>query len=91
MKRPREVDMPKIIAQKYALEAQNEPVHIFSCGGDGILHEIVNGIGDTPNVYLSILPMGTGNDFVKSFPQYTLEDFLDLRNYQDQSNIRLIV
>lgn len=71
------------IAQKYALEAQNEPVHIFSCGGDGILHEIVNGIGDTPNVYLSILPMGTGNDFVKSFPQYTLEDFLDLRNYQD--------
>ena len=27
------------IAQKYALEAQNEPVHIFSCGGDGILHE----------------------------------------------------
>lgn len=61
------------IAQKYALEAQNEPVHIFSCGGDGILHEIVNGVGDMPNVYLSILPMGTGNDFVKSFPQYTLK------------------
>lgn len=69
------------IAQKYALEAQEEPIHLFACGGDGILHEVVNGIATSENIYLSILPMGTGNDFIKSFPQYNKDDFLDMKNY----------
>lgn len=71
------------IAQKYALQAQREPVHLFACGGDGTLHEVINGIGQNKNVYLSILPLGTGNDFIKSFPQYKIKDFLDLSNYRD--------
>ena len=71
------------IAQKYALEAQKEPIHIFACGGDGTLHEVVNGIGQSENIYLSVCPMGTGNDFVKSFPQYNKNDFLNMENYQE--------
>lgn len=37
---------------------------IVSCGGDGTVHEIANGLAhtDTP---LMILPFGTGNDFAK--------------------------
>lgn len=42
---------------------------IIAVGGDGIVHEIVNGIlqaGATPDdVTLSIIPAGSGNDFVK--------------------------
>ena len=36
----------------------------MSCGGDGTVHEVVNGIAgtDTP---MMILPLGTGNDFAK--------------------------
>lgn len=71
------------IAQKYALEAKKEPIHLFACGGDGTLHEVVNGIAESENIYLSVCPMGTGNDFVKSFPQYTKSDFLNMENYQE--------
>lgn len=37
---------------------------IVSCGGDGTVHEIANGLAgtDTP---MMILPLGTGNDFAK--------------------------
>lgn len=32
------------IAKKYALS--NEPVHLFVCGGDGTLHEVINGCAE---------------------------------------------
>lgn len=69
------------IAQKYALE--NEPVHLFVCGGDGTLHEVINGCAQKENITISILPIGTGNDFVKYFETYQREDFLHLANYND--------
>ena len=67
------------IAQKYALE--KEPVHLFVCGGDGTLHEVVNGCADCDNILISIIPIGTGNDFVKYFENRKREDFLNLSNY----------
>lgn len=53
----------KYISRKYALAYGRDCV-IVSCGGDGTVHEIANGIAgtDTP---LMILPLGTGNDFAK--------------------------
>lgn len=38
---------------------------IIVMGGDGTLHEVVNGL-DTENVVLGIIPAGTGNDFCRS-------------------------
>ena len=72
----------RFIAQKYALKTE-EPVHLYVCGGDGTLHEVVNGMAQAPHIYLSILPIGTGNDFIKSFEGLTKQDFLDLSAYQD--------
>lgn len=69
------------IAKKYALS--EEPVHLFVCGGDGTLHEVINGIVGYKNITLSILPIGTGNDFVKCFENLKREDFLNLENYND--------
>lgn len=53
----------KNIAQKYSKQYGKDCV-IVSCGGDGTVHEIANGLAgsDTP---LMILPLGTGNDFAK--------------------------
>lgn len=53
----------KRIACEYAEKYGNQCV-IVSCGGDGTVHEIANGLAgtDTP---LLILPLGTGNDFAK--------------------------
>jgi YegS/Rv2252/BmrU family lipid kinase len=45
---------------------------IIAVGGDGIVHEILNGLvraseeGET--IALGIIPLGTGNDFIKSVP-----------------------
>lgn len=55
---------------------------MYACGGDGTLHEVVNGIVGFKNVKLGVIPIGTGNDFVKSFKeQYTKEEFLSIENY----------
>lgn len=53
----------KLIARDYADRFGTDCV-IVSCGGDGTVHEIANGLAgtDTP---LLVLPLGTGNDFAK--------------------------
>lgn len=66
------------IAQRYA--KTNEPLRIYSCGGDGTLHEIINGIYQYHHVQIAIIPIGTGNDFVKSLG-YGPNDFSDLEKY----------
>lgn len=54
------------IASKYK---RYDDVVIYSVGGDGTLNEIVNGIHDGKN-YLSVIPLGTGNDFYKSLKTF---------------------
>ena len=53
----------KVIAKKYS-GIYGDKCVIVSCGGDGTVHEIANGLAgtDTP---LMVLPLGTGNDFAK--------------------------
>lgn len=51
------------IAKEYSHKYGKDCV-IVSCGGDGTVHEITNGLAgtDTP---IMVLPLGTGNDFAK--------------------------
>jgi diacylglycerol kinase (ATP) len=53
--------------QKYGL--------IVSVGGDGTTHEIVNGLmqasGESESIPLAIIPLGSGDDFVKVLPPET--------------------
>ncbi|MCM1113931.1 MAG: hypothetical protein NC397_00385 [Clostridium sp.] len=53
----------KNIAKRYSAEYGSQCV-VVSCGGDGTVHEIANGLAgsDTP---MMVLPLGTGNDFAK--------------------------
>ncbi len=53
----------KDIAAKYA-EEYGENCVVVSCGGDGTVHEVANGLAGTKTP-LMLLPLGTGNDFAK--------------------------
>ena len=40
-------------------------IRIISFGGDGTLHEVLNGIVDFEKTILAVLPLGSGNDFAR--------------------------
>lgn len=51
-------------AKRFAQEAVSDGTRfVIACGGDGTLHEVVNGIAMVPDVTLGVLPCGRGNDF----------------------------
>ena len=55
------------IARKFKDE---ENVTIFSVGGDGTLNEVVNGLANS-KAKLGIIPIGSGNDFYKTFSDFS--------------------
>lgn len=56
-------------------------LRIYACGGDGTLNEAVCGAAGFPNVALTHVPCGSGNDFIRMFtdaaPFSNLEALLD--------------
>ena len=50
-----------------ALAETGESVRIYVCGGDGTVHEAANGIAGYENAAMTVIPAGTGNDFLKNF------------------------
>ncbi len=48
---------------------------IVSCGGDGTLNEVLNGVIGSDKT-ISIIPLGTGSDFGKTIGIRSVEDFL---------------
>ncbi len=51
-----------------------EELRFYACGGDGTLYEVVNGAYGFKNVQVAVVPLGSGNDFIRLFG--TLEEFL---------------
>ncbi|NCU25437.1 diacylglycerol kinase family lipid kinase [Candidatus Nomurabacteria bacterium] len=52
------------LARSFA-EEYGERAIIFACGGDGTVNEVANGLAGSASL-LSVIPAGTGNDFIKS-------------------------
>ena len=74
--------------------AKNGATHIICVGGDGSLNEVANGImkakAELPvsgqsDIYIGLLPKGTGNDFAKTikvnFDITALKEFIDKDSY----------
>lgn len=57
----------KEIAESIALNAKGKPITIAAVGGDGTLHEVVNGTAGYSNVMVGFIPGGSGNDFSRGF------------------------
>jgi len=43
------------------------PARFISCGGDGTLNEVLNGLMGFEDVEIGVIPIGTGNDFCRNF------------------------
>ena len=56
-------------AQNYCREhaKSGEALRFYACGGDGTLYEVVNGAYGYPNCEVAVIPLGSGNDFVRLF------------------------
>lgn len=53
--------------KEFLTKHKDETVRVYACGGDGTVHEVVNGMAGFSNAELAILAVGTGNDFVKIY------------------------
>jgi YegS/Rv2252/BmrU family lipid kinase len=56
----------KILANQIA-EKSHEQVLIVAVGGDGTMHEVMNGVVKYKNITLGFIPGGSGNDFSRGF------------------------
>ena len=68
------------IAQK--LCQTGESLRFYACGGDGTVNEVANGIIGYDNAAMTVIPVGTGNDFLKNFGD-DMEKFRDAENLWD--------
>ena len=66
-------------ATQIAASYENLAKNIISVGGDGTLNEVINGIGENSSVNIGVLPVGSGNDFVKNlnYPK-NIKDILSI-------------
>ena len=56
--------------KEYWEENREDEIRFYACGGDGTLCEVVSGVmalESRDNVSVGVLPVGTGNDFVRNF------------------------
>ena len=63
----------------------NLPARFYACGGDGTLGEVVNAAACVAGASVGVIPVGTGNDFVRNFDKK--ETFFDIEAQIDASEI----
>ena len=70
-------------AENFAREAaeKGDAVRVYACGGDGTVNEVVNGIFGFKNAELAVIPIGTGNDFIRTFGD--IKKFFDIETVID--------
>ena len=84
-------DASELIAH-FAEKNRGEDIRFYACGGDGTLCEAVNGvmmIPDRTRISLGVVPVGTGNDFVRSFENKEL--FFDIHAQLDAQELSVDV
>ncbi|MBE6040571.1 MAG: hypothetical protein E7219_06370 [Clostridiales bacterium] len=79
-----------VLADMIASEA-GEDIVIFACGGDGTIQETANGVYGHDNAILGIVPVGSGNDFIREVAKdkSNTGDYCDLSLQLKGSDVRL--
>ncbi|MBO5995581.1 MAG: hypothetical protein J6Q41_08715 [Firmicutes bacterium] len=67
----------EVFVRNLVQEDSDEEICFIACGGDGTFNEVLNAVIGHPKASLSVYPMGTGNDFVRNFPN--AGDFCDVK------------
>ncbi len=62
-------------------QSQERQLCFVACGGDGTLHEVVNGAAHRQDCAVSVIPCGSGNDYIKNFSG--TEAFSDLKKLRN--------
>ncbi|MCS0789748.1 diacylglycerol kinase family lipid kinase [Cytobacillus firmus] len=55
------------LAKIYAEQAGGQRLYLVAVGGDGTVHEVMNGAASHQNVTVGFIPGGSGNDFSRGF------------------------
>ncbi|HBR30477.1 MAG: YegS/Rv2252/BmrU family lipid kinase [Eubacteriales bacterium] len=73
-------DATEIVKNHLASASKDCFLRIYSCGGDGTLCEIIDGVyrSENKNCAVGVVPIGSGNDFVKYFSDIPAEKFRSL-------------
>ena len=78
-------------AQNYCREhaKSGEALRFYACGGDGTLYAVVNGAYGYPNCEVAVIPLGSGNDFVRRSAQRSSSAMSRLRSRVYPSSLML--
>ena len=87
LRREHDLDVQCILTKKqgHATELarklceSGEDLRFYACGGDGTVNEVANGIASDVYKRQTVIPVGTGNDFLKNFGD-DAEKFRDAEN-----------
>lgn len=64
-----------------------QKIRFYGVGGDGTLLEVARGCVNEPNAEVGVFPVGSGNDYVKSFG--TKEQFLSFHRQMEGKSIKV--
>ena len=70
-----------VFVRERCLEEPDEPLRFYACGGDGTIGEVVGGAVGFEHAEVAVVPMGTGNDFVRVLGKK--DDFLNIEKQID--------
>ena len=72
---------------KEVLKDEEQEYRFYSCGGDGTLNEVANGVIGHDNASVTVFPCGSGNDFIKYYG--SAEDFSDIKALTTAKNHKI--
>ncbi len=73
-------DATEFVRERCA-RSEGETLRFYACGGDGTAKEVVEGMLGHDNAELTIVPLGSGNDFVKYYGGAS--EFFDLNKLKN--------